>query len=164
MASGDTLVVFGPQDNEAPSANFATIDSRNSNPCLDFDAAADEIAVFSSVLPRSYAGGGITVYLHYAMTSATTGNVVLTGAFERIGDGQQDIDSDGFASAKSVTQAVPATSGHVDIANIAFTNGAEIDSIAVGEKFRLKITRDADNVSDDAAGDLELVNIEIKEI
>ena len=163
MASGNTLCTFLPHDNEPPSSSFATLDTRNSHPTLDFDAAADEAAVFSAVLPRHYAGGGITAYLHYAMSSATTGDVVLTIAFERIGDGQQDLDSDGFAAAKSVTVTVPATSGHVDIASIAFTDGAEIDSIAVGELFRIKVTRDADNAADTATGDLELCGVELRE-
>lgn len=163
MATGNTLLIFHPNDNEPPAASYATADSRNAHQCLDFDAAADESAVFSAILPRTYAGGGLTVCLHYAMTSATTGDVVLTVAFERIGDGQQDLDADGFATAKSVTVTVPGTSGHVDITNIAFTNGAEIDSIAVGEKFRMNVTRDADAAGDTAAGDLELVGVEIKE-
>lgn len=163
MASGNTLLIFTPQANEPPSSNYATLDIRNGHRVLDFDDATDEAAVFKAVLPRNYAGGGLTVYLHYAMTNATSGDVVLTAAFERIGDGQQDIDSDGFASAQTATVTVPGTSGHVDIAAITFTDGAQIDSLAVGEAFRLKITRDANAGGDTAAGDLELVAVEIKE-
>lgn len=163
MASGNTLLTLFPQDNEPPSSSYATLDTRNGHPVLDYDAAADESAIFTGILPRHYAGGGLTVYLHYAMSSAESGDVVLTVAFERIGDQQQDIDSDGFATAKSATVTVPATSGLVDIASLAFTDGAEIDSIAVGEAFRVKVTRDADNVADTAAGDLELLAVEIKE-
>lgn len=163
MASGNTLLIFAAQDNEPPSANYATLDSRNQHLVLDFDASTDEFAVFSGIMPRNYAGGGVTVYLHYAMSSATSGDVVLTGAFERIGAGSQDIDSDGFASAQSVTSTVDGTSGNVKIPTIAFTNGAQMDSVAAGESFRLKISRDADNGSDTATGDLELVAVEIKE-
>lgn len=165
MASGDTLCVFFPNDNEAPAASYATYDTRNAHPCLDFDATADEEAVFTGILPRHYAGGGITVYLHYAMTSATTNAVGWQTAFERMGDGQQDIDSDGFASFNSGSFTVPGTSGHVDIVSIAHTNGGEIDSIAVGEAFRLKVRRDADGsaVTDSATGDAELVAVELKE-
>lgn len=162
MASGDTLLVFKPQDNEPPSTNYATLDTRNSHWVLDFDATTNEDAVFSSVLPRSYAGSGITVYIHYAMTSATTGDIDWDVAFERIGDQQLDIDADSFATAQSVDNTtVPGTSGFVDIVNVAFTNGAQIDSIAVGESFRLKVTRDA--TSDTATGDAELYAVELKE-
>lgn len=163
MASGNTLVAFFPADNEPPSSAFATLDTRNGHPVLDFDAASDESAIFTGVLPRNYGGGGLTVYLHWAATSATSGAVVWNAAFERIGEGSQDIDSDGFASAQAGTATAPGTSGNVDIQAITFTDGAQIDSLAVGESFRLKITRDADNGSDTMTGDAELVAVEIKE-
>ncbi|MHC4500358.1 MAG: hypothetical protein ACYS21_14740, partial [Planctomycetota bacterium] len=101
MASGDTLLIFTPLHNEPPASNYATLDIRNQHPVLDFDAATNESAVLTGVMLRNYTGGGITVYLHYAMSSAISGDVDWDVAFERIGDGQQDIDSDGFASAKS---------------------------------------------------------------
>ena len=63
MASGDTLLVLTPLHNEPPSANAATIDLRNQHAVLDFDAATDESAVFGGVLPRNYAGGGVTITL-----------------------------------------------------------------------------------------------------
>jgi hypothetical protein len=53
------------------------------------------------------------------------------------------------------------TSGNVDIVNVTFTDGADMDSVAVGEGFRMKITRDA--ASDTATGDAELRFVEIKE-
>jgi len=162
MASGDTLLIFTPLHNEPPSSNTATLDTRNQHTVLDFDDTTNESAVFSAVMPRCYSGGGVTVYIHYAMTSATSGDVDWDAAFERIGDQQQDIDSDGFAAVQSVDNTVvPATSGLVDIVSIAFTDGLQMDSVAAGEGFRLKITRDA--VSDTAAGDAELLFVELKE-
>ena len=162
MASGDTLAIFVPQCNEPPSSNAATPDLRNSHPVLDFDDTTNESAVFSAVMPRHYGGGGITAYLHYAMTSAVSGNVDWDGAFERIGDQQLDIDADSFAAVQSVDNTtVPGTSGNVDIVSIAFTDGAQMDSVAVGEGFRYKATRDA--ASDTATGDAELRFVELKE-
>ena len=162
MASGDTLLIFVPQQNEPPTGNAATFDLRNQHPVLDFDDTTNESSVWSAVMPRSYSGGGITVYIHYAMTSATSGDIDWDCAVERIGDQQQDLDLDGFASAQSVDNTtVPGTSGNVDIVNITFSDGAQMDSVAVGEGFRIKITRDA--VSDTATGDAELRFIEIKE-
>jgi len=162
LASDDTLLIFLPTNNEPPSSNPMTLDTRNLHPVLDADASTDESAVFTGVMPRHYAGGGVTVYIHYAMSSATSGNIDWDAQFERIGDQQQDLDSDGFAAVQSVNNTtVPSTSGLVDIVSIAFTDGAQMDSIAVGESFRLKITRDAS--ADTAAGDAELVAVEIKE-
>lgn len=162
MSSGDTLLVFLPLHNEPPSSNYATLDLRNNHPVLDFDAATNESAVFSGVMPQHYDGGGVTVYLHYAMSTAISGDVDWDVAFERIGDQQQDIDSDGFAAVQSVDNTtVPGTSGNVDVVSIGFSDGAQMDSVAVGEAFRLKVTRDA--ASDTAAGDAELVAVEIRE-
>lgn len=163
MASGDTLLVFTPYHNEPPSSNYATLDTRNQHPCLDFDASTNESAVFSAIMPRNYTGTtGVTVYIHYAMSTAEVNTVDWDVAFERVGDQQLDIDGDSFAAVNSVDNTtVPGTSGLVDIVNVTFTDGVDMDSVAAGELFRLKVTRDA--ASDDAAGDAELYAIEIKE-
>lgn len=162
MASGDTLCIFTPLHNQPPAATFATIDLRNQHPCLDFDAGADEIAIFSSVMPQNYAGGGVTVYLHYAMSSAEANTVDWDVAFELIGDQDLDIDGDSFAAVNSVDNTtVPGTTGLVDIVSVAFTDGADMDTVLVGDSFRLKVIRDGTN--DDAAGDAELYKVEIRE-
>jgi hypothetical protein len=162
MSAGDTLLIFTAMANEPPASNYATLDMRNNHPCLDFDATTNESAIFRGIMPRHYAGGGITVYLHYAMSSAEADTVDWDVAIERIGDGQQDVDSDGFAAVNSVDNTtVPGTSGLVDIVSVAFTDGADMDSVAAGEMFRLKVTRDA--ASDDAAGDAELYAVELRE-
>jgi hypothetical protein len=163
MASGDTLLVFTAANNVPPASNYATLDTRNQHLVLDFDDTTNESAVFPGVMPRGYAGTtGVTVYIHYAMTTATSGDIDWDVAWERVGDQQQDIDSDSFAAVNSVDNTtVPGTSGNVDIVNVTFTDGADMDSVAVGEYFRLKVTRDA--TSDTATGDAELIAVEVKE-
>jgi len=161
MASGDTLITLHPYNNEPPASDYATLDTRNSHPVLDF--ALTEEAVFTVLLPRHYAGGGVTIYLHYAMSSAEANDIKLETSFERIGDQQQDIDSDSFAAAQNTGDVtVPGTSGLVDIVTTAHTDGAQMDSLAVGESGRLKIERIA-VTGTDASGDLELSMVEIKE-
>ena len=119
MASGDTMRSFTPHANEPTASNFATLDNRNQHPVLDFDATTNEFAVFSDVMPRNYGGSGLTVYIHYAMSSAEADTIDWDAAFERIGDQQQDLDADGFAAVQSVDNTtVPANSGDVDIVNI----------------------------------------------
>lgn len=163
MASGDSLLVLPAQANEPPSANYATLDIRNGHPCLDFDDTTDESAVFSGVLPTHYGGGGITVYLHVALLTAVANNMKWEAAFERVGDGQQDIDADGFAAAQnSGDVAVPGTSGFVKIVAITFTNGAQMDSVAVGEEFRLKVTSKVPTGTK-ATGDRQLCKVHLKE-
>ena len=96
------------------------------------------------------------------MTSAEADTVDWDVAFERIGDQQLDIDGDSFAGVQSVDNTtVPGTTGLVDVVSIAFTDGAQMDSIAAGESFRIKVTRDA--ASDDAAGDAEILFVVVKE-
>lgn len=165
MASGDTLTVIGPYHNEPPATNYATLDTRNGRPCLDFDAdAATEAAIFSFIMPRNYAAGGITVYLHWAATSANSGNVIWQTSFERIGNDQQSMDADGFATAVTWSaKAASATAGNLLISDQAHTNGAQIDSTVVGEMARIKVERLGSNGSDTMTGDAELYAIELKE-
>lgn len=162
MASGNTLCVFTALHNSPPASNPATFDTRNGTPVLDFDTTTQEIAIFVGVLPRHYAGGGVTVYLHWAATSATSGTIGWDVAFERHLAGTDTLAADSFASAQTVTAAtVPGTAGILSVTNVAFTNGAQMDSLAVGESFRLRVRRDVSN--DTAAGDGELLAAEIKE-
>jgi hypothetical protein len=165
MASGDTLAIFLPDQNEPPAANYATRDLRNYHPCLDFDGATDEEAVFSGIMPRNYAGGGITVYLHVAFTSATSGNAYWSVSLERMDVGTLDLDADSFAAVQSAAGNPNGTSGIMTLVTITFTNGAQMDSIAAGDMFRLKVRRDADGSAgtDDVTTDAELVGIEVKE-
>ncbi len=164
MASGDTLATFSPLSNEPPASAYATLDTRNSHPTLDFDdAAASEAAVFSFVLPRNYAGGGITVSLHWAATTATSGNVIWQTSFEDFGP-SQDTDSDGFATAVTwAAAAANGTSGVLTVSSQAHTNGAQIDSVAAGDACRIKIERLGSNGSDTMSGDAELMAVELRE-
>lgn len=166
MASGDTLATFFPADNEPPASAYATLDTRNAHPTLDFDGSTDEEAVFTGVLPRNYAGSGLTVYCHVAFTSATSGSGRLQADIERMDASSLDIDADGFTgSFQSTGVTAPGTSGQIIVGTITFTSGAQMDSLAAGEPFRLKIRRDADGTSgtDDIATDMELLAVEVKE-
>lgn len=163
MASGNSLASFDATDNHPPATGYATLDTRNSHPVLDFDAAAVEAAVFSGVLARHYSSGGITARLGWMTTSAITGDVVWNAAFERHDDEGTDLDADSFASAQAATATAPGTTGMVQYTDIVFTNGGQIDSVAIGEHFRLKVSRDATNGSDTMTGDAELLSVELRE-
>ena len=163
MAAGNTLSIFTPQCCEPPASNCAVPDVRNQHPVLDFDDSTDEAAVFTGLMPWHYGGGGITAYAVVSFASDTnnahTGQLEI--CFERIGDAQQDLDSDGFATAKDLTVAVPATSGNTEVGAAAFSDGAEIDNIAAGELFRLKVN--CDTSQSDFSGDLELLAVVLRE-
>lgn len=163
MASGDTLSVFTPYQNEPPSASYATLDLRNGHPCLDFDGSADEEAVFTGVMPDHYAGGGVTVKLHVAFTSATSGTANIEVSFERMTG--LDIDADSFATMTDGSATPNGTSGIETIVSINFANGAAMDSVVAADLFRIKMRRDADgtNGTDDVTTDMELLGVEIVE-
>ncbi len=166
MASGDTLLIFEPKNNDPPATIYATLDTRNLHPVLDFDAAADEEAVFPIFLPKAYGGGGITITLIWMASTATSGNVVWQAAFERHVDDGFDLDSDGFAAFNNGGQDVaPSASGEVSYDTVTFTDGVDMDSLAANESGRLKIRRDADSTdaTDDMAGDAELLRVIVKE-
>jgi hypothetical protein len=161
MASGDTLCRFTPLQNEPPASVPATLAFRNLHPILEFsNTTGQDVAIFSDVLPRNYGGNGITVYIHWCAVP-TTGTVGWLIGIERIGTAL-DIDADSFAANQTATATtVSGTSGTVIITSAAFTHGAQMDSLAVGEAFRLKLTRDIGN--DDAAGLAQVLAVEIKE-
>jgi len=163
MASGNTLCVFTPQCNQPPATVYATLTTRNNHLLLAFDDAADEYAYFPGVLPRHYGGGGVTVTIIWLAASATSGEVVWAVAWERHQDDALDMDADSFAADQTVTATCASATGEPAYDTIAFTNGAEMDSLAVGESFRLRIYRDANNADDDMAGDAQLLRIEVRE-
>ena len=162
MASGDTLLTFFPRSFEPPASDAAAPSARNAHLVVDFDDSANESMMWTAIMPRHYRGGGLTVRVHFAMKTAVEGTVDWDVCFERIGEGQQDIDEDGFAAAQSADDnTVPATCGHVAVAEITLSDGAQIDGILAGELFRMKLTRDA--ASDDAAGDAQVLAVEVRE-
>lgn len=165
MASGNTLLTFTPQANNPPSSGYATPDIRGGLFVLDFDPTTDETAIFVGILPRNYAGGGLTVSLHWMASSAVSGSTRWDVAIERHQAGVDDQDTDSFATSVTAGTAAASPSGTEMITALAFTNGAAMDSLAVGERFRLRVRRDADQTSgtDDMAGDAELSSIEIRE-
>lgn len=169
MATGDTLAVFLPGHIEPPSSNYAEIGFLTSDTgireMLLFDDGTDETAIFSGVMPRNYDGGGITIKIWYSMDSANTSdNVIFDAAFEKISeaDGMGTSGAD-FAAVNSVTDTAEDAADDITSAEIAFTNGADMDSVTAGDPFRFKLTRDADNASDTAAGDAQVHRIEIRE-
>lgn len=165
LASGNTLAYFTPHSAELPSANYATFDTRNGVLVLDFDDSTDESADFGGFMPRNYAGGGLTVTVGWMATSATTGTISLDVSFMSVTDDADDLDTKSFAAANNANPTTASATGEVDYATVTFTDGADMDSIAAGEYFRMRITRDANGTTstDNLSGDMELVFVEIKE-
>lgn len=164
MASGNVLCVFFPHGGVPPSSNMATLDTRNNHPVLNFDATTDETIYFEGVLPDTYSGGGLTVDIYWLGASATSGAVCWEVGIERQDTGT-DLDSDSFATNRTVSTTTSATSGAQVKSSISFTSGAQMDSLAAGEPFRLQVVRDANgtNGTDDMVGDAQLIRVVVKE-
>ena len=173
MASGNTLIGFRAQDTCGPVTDYAQPDTEAGTstpaeaiPVLDFEdgtATAGEYADFYGVFPRNYAGGGLTLTLYW-LSAATTGDCVWKAAFRRIADDAEDLTTTAHTyDYNSVTATTASAAGELDYAAITFTDGADMDSLAVGEAFILRIFRDSDAAGDTLAGDASLFAVEIKE-
>lgn len=155
-----TLARFTPRENQPPATAFATLDTRNSIAVLDFDAATDEAAIFSGVIP-DYANlaSGLKIRLAWMATTATSGNVRWAAQLMRC---NTDLDADSFDTSTFVTSAANGTSGIVTVAEITTT---ALDSLAVGDTFRIRIYRDADDATNDTmTGDAELIAVEVQQV
>jgi hypothetical protein len=163
VASGDTLFTFAALAGLPPSTAFAVLTRRNNHPVYQFDATTSWMLDFEAFLSRRYSGGGITLSLAWMAATAVSGAVVWSAQWERH-DTATDLDSDSFATAvNSSAITVPGTSGFPVYTPIAFTNGAQLDSLAVGEHFRLRVLRLPADSGDTAAGFAQLLGVEGRE-
>lgn len=160
MSSGDTLFQFFPAHHEPPSSNFMAPSIVAGAPVLAADDTTDEKAIFRGIVPSHYAGGGVTAAIHYAMASATTGQIRLEGSFARASSGQ-NVNSLSWSTAQAVNvAAVPSSAGNIDIATMTFTAGAQVSSIAAGHLFFFALERKpSDTTNDTAAGDTHILGV-----
>ena len=166
MASGDTLfertAIQGVPSTSVP----AVLTKRQDHWVASFQpGTADMSYDWAGRLANAYDGNGLDVEIGWIAESATTGNVVWTAQIERqeLDSANFDADTESFATANSVTDAAPAASGNKTDAIISFTNGVDMDSLAAGEGFRIRIARDQNNASDNMAGDAQILDIHIVE-
>ena len=160
----NTILQFFPRDAEFPSTNFATIDTRNNHPCLDFDDNTTETVFFTGFIPQgaSFATSGtaLTFVLLSTAQTALTGNIGWLVALERIVANGIDIDGDDFGTAQSGSAAVigGANTGKVTEVSVTFTQAQLPTSLAAGDMIRVRVQRNT-SVSGDHAGDAELLGV-----
>ena len=168
MASGDTLFIFLPTDNVPPAANFATLDTfvaaTGFRLVLDFDgSAANETAIFESVWPSNYAGGGINGIVHYSPDGTVNAAIQFEISIEVIqDDDDQDAGGQDFGSATDITDT-PATNT-ANFSNITAPGAishANCGSPAVGDRMRMKLTRDYDHAAN--TDDMQFHALHVKE-
>jgi hypothetical protein len=161
MATGNIVGIIG--DIVQPSTLGAAFDTRADGsspvanmPVYDFDDSTVEYLDFYGRL-EGYAGGGLTLTFDWSATSATSGAVVWGAAIRRIEDDAEDMDaSHTFDFNDGSADTAASASGERSRQTITFTSGADMDSLADGETFVLRIRRNTGSGSDTMTGDAEL--------
>ena len=160
----NTILQFFPRDAEFPATNFATIDTRNNHPCLDFDDTTVETVFFTGFIPQgatfATSGTALTFVLLSTAQTALTGNIGWLVALERIVANGIDIDGDNFGTAQPGSAAVigGANTGKVTEVSVTFTLAQLPSLLAAGDMIRVRVQRNT-SVSGDHAGDAELLGV-----
>jgi len=171
MASGNYLCTWNAREQSGPATNYATQDILTGAaspaeliPVTDFDGAGGtEYADFYGVLPAHYDGGGVTVTI-VSSSGQSTNAYVWQGAFRAIPDDAEDLDTTAHTyDYNTVTVTSPSAIGEVSYDNITFTDGADMDSLAAGQAFILRIKRDSTHASDSMTLDASIHELILKE-
>jgi hypothetical protein len=171
MASGNSLITLLPLDNVPPATLYATLDTMvgtstpvEAIPVLDFDDTAAEYADFYCFMPRNYNGGGVTISFVWSAAAATN-TAVLRAAFRAVPDDTEDLDTTAHTYDYNTSGALtpPSVVGEVAVDTLTFTDGADMDSVAAGSYFVLRVGRLPTDGNDTLAGDLSIHAIEIME-
>lgn len=159
MASGDIAAIveqllYPDPGTVAPATPDVRLGGSGENiEVHDFDASTDEYLDF---LCYALTAVGITITFQFMMSTATSGNIEIEAAIRRL-DSAEDVDSSHTYSVQaSGAVSVPSTSGVSKQTTVSFTTGAQMDSLAAGERFVLRINRNV-GVASNAAGDMELM-------
>lgn len=153
--------VFTPFSAEFPATDFPQLQLVNRRPVLSFDASVQETCQWTGIAPQGFTGTK-TAMITYMMASATTNLVDFEVSLEAVTDGDNtDLDAgDSFDTVNSASATVPGTAGYIDQLSVTLTNA---DSIAEGDYFRIKLSRDADDgTNDTASGDCHVLAVEMR--
>ena len=152
-----TYAKLTPLTAQPPAANFPGYgSSADSRAYMGFNDTTAQSTSWVDVMPESAVlTSGLIVRIFWAAVSATTGNVIWKADFDKL----VSATTDSYDTAVSVTTAVPGTAGNIVTSSITITT---IDSIAAGDGYFFRLTRDASNVSDTAAGDARIILVEIR--
>ena len=119
-----------------------------------FNSTTDSFLYWDFRMPNDY-GSGLTAKVQYKMQTATSGSIVLGVAIMAVTPGDaQSVNADSMGTVNSATDTVPGTVNYLDEVSISLTN---TDSLVAGDLAVIYLMRDADNVSDNAKGDVDVV-------
>ena len=123
-------------------------------PVLAFDATTDECTSWPFYVPANYISGG-TVIVQWMCPGDTSGDVVWKFSIYVATVASSDIDtSAAFNTVDTLTATLPATAGHFATSSKALTS----PGLAATRYAILMVGRDADNGSDTASTDAQLLS------
>lgn len=131
----------------------------NEWPCINFDASSDEGKKYRFAVPLKR---NISLDLDVTLVwsaNATTGNAVMDVSLQRLEDGVTSVSTDSWSVTSSGTLAAAGTANVIIYDTISFTAAAVASYFIPGEVARMRILRDADNVSDSMSVDFQLQHI-----
>jgi hypothetical protein len=168
MASGDivgNIISITPAASDGAAPDILQDDSTDkvNHPIWNFDTTTQEHLDFHGYL-QSYGGGGITVTIVWS-SNTVAGTVVWEGMWMSFTDDTDVLTTGSYSTAvESGTLSGPTTVGDKPLYDtIAFTDGAQIDSLANGEWFNFRLSRAPANAGDTKADDAYVLGIVIKE-
>ena len=165
-SGGTGQLIYGGiqlQSCKFPTTSPAVLTGNQNNYRVLFDASTDESIYWTNlIVDDSYSSvDSMHVFLYFSMVSATSGNVVWGIQIMAVTSGDAaDINTDSYDTANLTTVSVPGTAGYMVRTVIYLGNR---DSVDGGDYLRIKVYRDADNASDTATGDAELLAIAIRQ-
>lgn len=157
-------ISFAPEEAQFLAANFPQYVKANGTNFpvtgLAFDASVDEIAFFKFKAVE-YGFGNLTLNFVWYADTASSGDVVFEAAIAAItpNTDTQDVETKAFATASTITDSHLGTTGQrLHEAAITISN---LDSLDSGDIVWLRLTRDANNVSDTMTGDCIVCLLEL---
>jgi hypothetical protein len=149
-----------PEEAQFLAANFPQLSKVNGSNFpvagLAYDATTEE-AAFWKFIATNYGSGNLTLTVYWYADTATSGDVIWGAAIAAItpNTDTQDVETDGLATANTVTDSHLGTTGQrVHSADITISN---LDSLANGDLVFIRIYRDADAGGDTMTGDAILL-------
>ena len=150
---------FVPTDTDG--AQFTT---RNELPCLAFATGQDEYARIGLWLPSGYGAGGVDIAIAWLTPTVAGGTdgVFWTTQFKSMTSDVDDFDTATFATGQGILSDPPSASGEFLYPETSHSDGAQMDSVAIGEWFQLQLFRDVSNAGDTLNEDALFVGLEIR--
>lgn len=170
MASGDTLLTLNVGNAHPTQTAAATYEplTGGSSPAETFpryafdDTTVEYLDFHGLVLPEAYAGGGLTVSIRWGAAAATNKGI-WAAAIRRHNDDGEDLSASHSYSYQDTGDIDPPSGvGEEAYDDITFTNGAQMDNLAAGESFNLRLRRPAPSGTK-ITGDMYFYELQIKE-